>query len=108
MQKRGLIPAVLATASDTSLQQVQAIQVKDLKGTPSYMRLEAAWDSGKKVPQLIVKLHKDKHEVKQPDEWGATLDETVVHVERVIAYWSRTFKSAERILQRHRTRSSSC
>ena len=25
--------------------------------------------------------------------WGATLDETMVHVERVIAYWSRTFKS---------------
>lgn len=26
---------------------------------------------------------------------GATFDDTVVHVERVIAYWSRTFKNAE-------------
>ena len=83
-------------ALGASLQQVQAIQVKDLKGTPSYTRLEAAWEAGKEVPQLIVRLHKERHEVKRPDEWGATLDETVVHVERVIAYWSRTFKSAER------------
>ena len=79
-----------------SLQQVQAIQVKDLQGTPCYDRLEAAWKTGKEIPQLVVKLHKDQHEVEQPDAWGAMLDETIVHVERVIAYWSRTFKSAER------------
>ena len=29
------------------------------------------------------------------DKWGDTFDSTIVHVERVIAYWSRTFKSAE-------------
>ena len=83
-------------ALGASLQQVQTILVRDLKGTPCYTRLEAAWEAGKEIPQLIVKLHKEKHEVKRPDEWGATLDETVVHVERVIAYWSRTFKLAER------------
>ena len=83
-------------ALGASLQQVQTIQVKDLKGTPCYARLEAAWGAGKEVPNLVAKLHKDQHEVEQQDEWGATLDETVVHVERVIAYWSRTFKSAER------------
>ena len=83
-------------ALGASLQQVQAIQIKDLRGTPCYDRLEAAWKAGKEIPQLVVKLHKDQHEVEQPDTWGATLDETIVHVERVIAYWSRTFKSAER------------
>jgi hypothetical protein len=83
-------------ALGASLQQVQPILAKDLKGTPCYSKLEAAWIAGKELPQLIVKLHKEKHELKQPDVWGATLDETTVHVERVIAYWSRTFKSAER------------
>ena len=29
------------------------------------------------------------------DRWGDTLDSSIVHVERVISYWSRTFKSAE-------------
>ena len=29
------------------------------------------------------------------DKWGDTFDSSEVHVERVIAYWSRTFKPAE-------------
>jgi len=29
------------------------------------------------------------------DKWGDIFESSVVHVERVIAYWSRTFKSAE-------------
>jgi len=29
------------------------------------------------------------------DEWATSFDETVVHIERVIGYWSRLFKSAE-------------
>ena len=28
-------------------------------------------------------------------EWGLDLDSTIVHVERVIGYWSCTFKPAE-------------
>ena len=51
-------------ALGASLQQVQAIQVKDLKGTPSYTRLEVAQEASTEVPQLIVRLHKEKHEVK--------------------------------------------
>ena len=50
-------------ALGASLQQVQAIQVKDLKGTTCYDRLEATWKAGKDIPQLVVKLHKDQHEV---------------------------------------------
>ena len=63
-------------ALGTSLEQVQTMQVKDLKGTPCYMRLEATWEAGKEVPNLVAKLHKDQHEVEQQDEWGTTLDET--------------------------------
>ena len=29
------------------------------------------------------------------DHWGSDLESTEVHVERVIGYWSRTFKNAE-------------
>lgn len=29
------------------------------------------------------------------EKWGDTLDSSILHVERVIAYWSRTFKAAE-------------
>jgi len=32
----------------------------------------------------------------QNGNWGTTLDETWVYIERVIAYWSRVLKSAER------------
>jgi hypothetical protein len=35
-------------------------------------------------------------EMGSEDVWGATLDEAVVHMERVIAYWSRSLKSTER------------
>jgi hypothetical protein len=29
------------------------------------------------------------------DEWGSLLDDSIVHVERVVAYWSRSFKGPE-------------
>jgi hypothetical protein len=32
---------------------------------------------------------------KQATEWGPSLDETIVYIERVIGYWSRSFKGAE-------------
>jgi type IV secretory pathway VirB10-like protein len=41
-------------------------------------------------------LTKEVEETGGQDEWGVMLDETVVHVEHVIAYWSRSLKSAER------------
>ena len=48
------------------------------------------------VPNLFRSFTSEVKEVVSKDEWGATLDETIVHVERVIAYWSRSLKSAER------------
>jgi hypothetical protein len=80
----------------SSLQQVQPIQVVDMKGTAAYDKLQAAWEAGAAVPKLVVTLVKDVEEGGKEDQWGAMLDETIVHVERVIAYWSRSLKSAER------------
>jgi hypothetical protein len=75
---------------------VQPIQVADLKGTAAYDKLQAAWEAGAAVPKLVVTLVKDVEEGGKEDQWGATLDETIVHIGRVIAYWSRSLKSAER------------
>jgi hypothetical protein len=83
-------------ALGSSLQQVQPMVVADLKGTAAYDKLQAAWDAGKPVPKLFTTLDKDVKEMEEEDVWGETLDETRVHVERVIAYWSRSLKSAER------------
>jgi hypothetical protein len=80
----------------SSLQQVQLIQVADLKGTAAYDKLQAAWETGTAVPKLVVILGKDMEEGGKEDQWGATLDETIVHVKCVIAYWSRSLKSTER------------
>lgn len=83
-------------ALGASLQQVQSILVADLKGTPVYDRLHKAWVAQNPVPSLVTTLVKDVEERVSSDKWGETFDETIVHVERVIAYWSRTLRSAER------------
>jgi hypothetical protein len=74
------------------LQQVQPIKVRDLQGTKIFEKLKVAYDSGKPVPKLVVDLDEFEpmRQEKSP-EW-----ETTVEVERVIAYWSRTLKPAER------------
>jgi hypothetical protein len=46
----------------SSLQQVQPIQVADLKGMAAYDKLQAAWDAGAAVPKLVVMLVKDVEE----------------------------------------------
>lgn len=78
------------------LQQVQPIQVRDLKGTKTYERLERAYAAKEGVPVLVSHLVRENSDVPASDQWGPTLDETTVHIERVIAYWSRVLQSAER------------
>lgn len=78
------------------LQQVQPIKVRDLKGTKVYERLERAYLAGEAVPILVNHLVKDGTDVPGSNTWGETLDDTTVHIERVIAYWSRVLQSAER------------
>jgi hypothetical protein len=48
------------------------------------------------VPKLYVKLCKDVEEQDQPDVWADEFEDSIVHVEQVIAYWSRLMKPAER------------
>jgi hypothetical protein len=96
---RGQPYRLYSDASDfaigTSLQQVQLIAVRDLKGTAVYDRLRKAWDAGQDVPRLFVNLTNDVVEMREKDRWAAEFDDTMVHVEHVIAYWSRTLKPAE-------------
>ena len=78
-----------------SLQQVQPIRVGDLQGTRTYARLKKAFESGLPPPRLVPGLSTTCKDHEFDDTWASDFDETIVHVERVIAYWSRLFKSAE-------------
>ncbi|KZV81162.1 ribonuclease H-like protein, partial [Exidia glandulosa HHB12029] len=77
------------------LQQIQDIRIGDLVGAPVYDRLRRAYDAGEPIPQLCTKLSSKVQDVPDVGVWAESFDDTVVHVERVIAYWSRTFKNAE-------------
>ena len=78
-----------------SLQQVQPMKVGDLKGTRTYDRLKKAYDNNLPPPRLVPGLSSKCKDHEFEDEWASAFDDSVVHVERVIAYWSRLFKSAE-------------
>ncbi|HXP51692.1 MAG TPA: reverse transcriptase domain-containing protein, partial [Bacteroidia bacterium] len=78
------------------LQQVQPIKVKDLKGTRIYDKLLKAYKSNQPVPNLVTPVEKDEGKNQYKDSWAENFEDTVVHIERVISYWSRILKSAER------------
>lgn len=78
------------------MQQIQPIAIRDLEGTAVHARLKKAWDTGDPLPSLTTTLVKDLVEVPAVRAWGSDFDSTIVHVERVIVYWSRTLKPAER------------
>src|SRR6202167_3236128 len=61
------------------LQQVQRIQLKDLK-----------------VPSLVVQISKLSNNVPENGSWAESLNDMWIYIERVIAYWSRVLKPAER------------
>ena len=77
------------------LQQVQRIQLRDLRGTKAYEKCEKAFNEKLPVPTLVIQISKADNDVPPNETWGDTLDETWVYVERVIAYWSRVLKPAE-------------
>jgi hypothetical protein len=78
------------------LQQVQKIQLKDLRGTRIYEKCKKAFSAGEPVPKLVIQILKTNNDVPLNEPWGPTLEDTWVHIERVIAYWSRVLKLAER------------
>ena len=95
----GLPYRLYTDASDEALgcalQQIQPIVVKDLKGTRTYLRLRKQFDAGLPPPKLTTTISTKTADSPSSDTWGETFDSSTVHVERVIAYWSGTFKSAE-------------
>jgi Integrase zinc binding domain/RNase H-like domain found in reverse transcriptase len=48
------------------------------------------------IPTIVTKISKKINNIPGQAEWGSDLESTIVYVEQVIGYWSRTFKSAER------------
>jgi hypothetical protein len=96
---RGLPYRVYTDACDYGLagilQQVQPILIKDLKGTRIYERLEKAYKAGEAIPTLVATI-KGIDDVPKPGHWAPNFEDTTVHIERVVCYWSRVLKSAER------------
>src|SRR6201996_6517394 len=79
------------------LQQVQPIKVKELKFTRIYEKLKKTYKEGKPVPRLIIPANKNGDDLPESDQWNDNeFNETSVHIERVIGYWSRILKPAER------------
>ncbi|KAJ8495303.1 hypothetical protein ONZ45_g12913 [Pleurotus djamor] len=84
-------------ALGSSLQQVQQIALRDLRNTNAYKVMRKAYEEGEAIPSLITKFPSGHQEMEPPQsEWSPAFDDTVVLVERVIAYWSRTLKPAEK------------
>jgi hypothetical protein len=54
-----------------------------------------AYKSGQPPPKLVFALSAKVKDDQHNDVWGALLDESMVHVKCVIAYWSRLFKGPE-------------
>ena len=77
------------------LQQIQPIKIKDLKGTQLYDHLAKAHQAKEPPPQLVIIANKDEVQPKA-ESWSTNFEDTEVYVKRVIAYWSRLLKSAEK------------
>ena len=96
----GLPYRVYSDASDVaigaSLQQVQPIALRDLRGSKVYDRILAAFKANEPVPQVARRASKRTNDVPASGAWSTDVEDTIVHVERVIAYWSRSLKKAER------------
>jgi hypothetical protein len=96
---QGLPYRLYTDASDEALgcalQQVQPIRVGDLQGTKAYDRLRQAYAEGQPPPKLVIALSAKIVDAAGSDSWSDSLDESIMRVERVVAYWSRTFKGPE-------------
>jgi hypothetical protein len=57
------------------LQQVQRIQLKDLKGTKAYECCEKALKANEPIPSLVVQISKLSNDVPQNRNWAESLDD---------------------------------
>jgi reverse transcriptase-like protein/integrase-like protein len=78
------------------LQQVQAVKIRDLRGTKAYARLQSAHQKGLPPPVLVTTITTSCEDPLPRRKWADEFEETFVDIERVIAYWSRVLKSAEK------------
>jgi len=78
------------------LQQIQPIKIKDLKGTKTYDRLKDHYLNNQPIPLLTTNIKLEESHIPTNLLWDKEFEETQVWVERVIAYWSRLFKQAEK------------
>jgi hypothetical protein len=77
------------------LQQIQLIAIKDLKGTRVHKRLFETYKKGEKVPELVTRLSKEFDDQRPIPQWDDKWEDTLIPVERVVAYWSRVLAPAE-------------
>ena len=57
--------------------------------------MKRAFEAGLPPPKLTTSISSKTADSPNDDQWGEDFESSTVHVERVIAYWSRTFKGAE-------------
>ena len=67
-----------------------------MRGTKAYDQLKKAFDKKEPVPQLVTVLSKERNDVPEVGQWAINFEDTIMYVERVVSYWSRVLKSAER------------
>jgi hypothetical protein len=82
-------------AIGASLQQIQPIAIKDLKGMKIYNKIIDAHTKGKPVLKIAHQASKNTNDIPNPNQWAEKVEDMIVHVEQVIAYWSRSLKSVE-------------
>src|SRR6202050_2266190 len=78
------------------LQQVQRIKLQELRGTKAYEHCEKVFEANEPIPSLVVQISKLGNDVPENGSWAESLDDTWIYIERVIPYWSRVLKPAER------------
>ena len=61
----------------------------------AYDQLLKAYQKGDPVPNLVAQVAKNNPDVPSPGGWADNLEDTIIYIECVIAYWSRILKSAE-------------
>jgi len=61
----------------------------------SLQQVQPTFDNGLPPPRLVTAMSSKGKDLDFTNEWAPTLNNTVVHVEQVIGYWSRLFKSAK-------------